>query len=515
VMAGPMIQLLAAETLIQGSAPVDHGFAVPLMLTFALVLVMANGGEKRRAVLFVVGASGLLLLPLATEWGKLGSFSIAPALLALLGGTLTMIIHSALQSASEARLFDIETGLPNGRSFQDLVTGRTGGSAIVARIANFGDVASVLGRAQAAELMSRIAQRLAFAADTPIHRIDDGALAWLSLTGDPDEEVERLDAAALLLRAPFELGGRQLPIAFGFGMAAAGDRDAPTRAAKAADIAIARALRWSRYTMDLEKDSEWRLGLAAELDQAMIAGDIWVAYQPKLNIRTRRVTATEALVRWRHPVRGVIPPDAFIPALEESGRIADLTLWVLDRALTDRAGWSAAGLDLNVAVNLSALLPADPVFVQRLETVLRDHAQGVPALTLEVTESAAMTDPDSAIAALNRLAAMGLALSIDDYGTGLSTLSYLKRLPAREIKIDKSFVMALESNHSDRAMVRSTIDLAHELGFKVVAEGVETEACLQILASFGCDMAQGWHIGKPVPQSELRELAEFRFSKAG
>jgi EAL domain-containing protein (putative c-di-GMP-specific phosphodiesterase class I) len=239
-------------------------------------------------------------------------------------------------------------------------------------------------------------------------------------------------------------------------------------------------------------------------------GHIWVAYQPKLAIASRQITAAEALVRWRHPTRGPVPPDAFIPALEENGRIADLTLFVLEQALVDRTAWAAMGVELDVAVNLSALLPADPAFVRRLETVLHRHAGAVPHLTLEVTESATMADPERAIAALERLAGMGLALSIDDYGTGLSTLSYLKRLPAREIKIDKGFVLGLESSRGDQAMVRSTIDLAHELGFKVVAEGVETAAALDMLATFGCDTAQGWHIGKPMHAADLAELCGAR-----
>src|SRR5581483_7104655 len=169
----------------------------------------------------------------------------------------------------------------------------------------------------------------------------------------------------------------------------------------------------------------------------------------------------------------------------------------LEQALRDHASWTARNLDLNVAVNVSALLPADPAFIQQLEALLPRYPNAAGALTLEVTESAAMLDPKAAIAALERLSALGINLSIDDYGTGQSTLSYLKQLPAREIKIDKGFITALDTSRGDQAMVRSTIELAHELGFKVVAEGVETDAALSLLTSYGCDIAQGWFIGKP------------------
>jgi diguanylate cyclase len=235
----------------------------------------------------------------------------------------------------------------------------------------------------------------------------------------------------------------------------------------------------------------------------MAAGEIWVAYQPKLDIRSGRVKGAEALVRWRHPTRGAIPPDHFIPALEENGRVIDLTLYVLERALADQRDWRAAGIDIGVAVNVSAVLPADPEFVERVEAVLQRYPDQAGALTLEVTESATMLDPTRAVAALETLAALGVQLSIDDYGTGQSTLSYLKRLPAREIKIDKGFVLALESSRADQAMVRSTIELAHELGFRVVAEGVETQSVLDLLAGYGCDIGQGWHIGRPTPNAEF------------
>ena len=505
VIPGPMIQLLAAETLIHGSAPVNHGFVWPLMIALAaLVLISHKRGAERKLVSIPV-AGLILLLPLFSEVAKLGTFTIVPALAALITAQIADALRSAMRSVRQARFFDEETALPNARSLQALLDKADGGTAVVLKIVNYADIASVIGKGDAAEFIRRISDRLQHAGDCPIHRLDEDSLGWMTFDNS-ENQAQQIDAAAAMLRPVFEVAGRRIELNFGFGLAHDDGRDTLTKASIAADRAVVRFLRFVRFSSDMEQESEWRLALAAELDQAMAAGDIWVAYQPKFDMRVGQITAVEALVRWRHPGRGMIPPDAFIPVLEEGVRIADLTIFVLERALSDRAGWHAQGIELGVAVNLSALLPSDRTFVNRLQSVLEEHPKALPYLTLEVTESAAMIDPEAAIRALDAIAALGVSLSIDDYGTGQSTLSYLKRLPAREIKIDKSFVLALEESKSDQVMVRSTIDLAHELGFKVVAEGVETEAALRILAAFNCDTAQGWHIGRPMPAADILAL---------
>ena len=193
-----------------------------------------------------------------------------------------------------------------------------------------------------------------------------------------------------------------------------------------------------------------------------------------------------------------MPPDHFIPVIEAAGRIRELTLFVLERALADLATWHSGGNDLGIAVNISTPLLDDLQFADDVAAIITASGVNPARLTLEITESAALANPERAVAAMERLVALGLRLSIDDYGTGQSTLSYLKRLPASEIKIDKSFITDLVDTRNDQILVRSTIDLAHELGFKVVAEGIEDAACMALLATMGCDTAQGWHIGKPV-----------------
>jgi EAL domain-containing protein (putative c-di-GMP-specific phosphodiesterase class I) len=247
--------------------------------------------------------------------------------------------------------------------------------------------------------------------------------------------------------------------------------------------------------------------LFAELDAAIAGGQIWNAYQPKLDIASGRIVGAEALVRWNHPQRGSIPPDKFIPIVEVEGRARDLTLHVLRRALEDAAGWRAQGPELNIAVNISATLLLDPAFAVMLEEEIAAAQIPASCVTLEVTESAAMKDSKEAVAALNSWRSLGVAISIDDYGTGQSSLAYLQTLPASELKIDKSFVTDLPTNTRNAIMVRSTIALAHELGMKVVAEGIEDRNCLDRLAEMGCDTGQGWHIGRPGPAADLAALA--------
>jgi EAL domain-containing protein (putative c-di-GMP-specific phosphodiesterase class I) len=243
-----------------------------------------------------------------------------------------------------------------------------------------------------------------------------------------------------------------------------------------------------------------------EMDSAMRDGHIKVHYQPKLDLKTNQVTCAEALVRWEHPTRGMLPPDSFIPLAEESGRIEDLTLHVIRQTIEDMRAWCAQGLVLGAAVNISARLLSAPSFVERAEALLANLGVPPSRLTFEVTESAELDDPDASIAALNRFRDRGIKISMDDYGTGQSTLSYLKTLPISELKIDRCFVQHAHLDRGDAMLVRSTIQLAHELGLKVVCEGIEDAECLEFLRGIECDYAQGYFVGKPMTAEALASL---------
>lgn len=238
-----------------------------------------------------------------------------------------------------------------------------------------------------------------------------------------------------------------------------------------------------------------RAALIRELPRAIATGQLFLQYQPKVNVRREAVTGAEALVRWKHPVRGLILPGDFISAAEEGGEIAGLTLWTLRQVIADQRVMAAHGHDMPVFINISGVLLADAAFVAEACRIIKETGAKIG---FEITETAVIRDPDSAIRHLQSFSEIGIPLAIDDYGAGLSSLAYLKQLPATELKIDKMFVMQLTSSNRDPLIVRSTIDLAHALEMEVTAEGVETPAALALLSVMGCDMVQGFLISRPV-----------------
>jgi len=228
-----------------------------------------------------------------------------------------------------------------------------------------------------------------------------------------------------------------------------------------------------------------------------------------LDTNSKRVVAAEALVRWQHPQRGLIPPLQFIPFAEQTGFVRQLTLWIFEEAARNWASLQLSDENLRISINLSTRDLLDHDFPEHLNNLLNIYDLKADAFCLEITESAIMDDPQRAEATLNKLSEQGFKLSIDDFGTGYSSLAYLKRLPVNELKIDKSFVMAMQKDESDAKIVRSTIDLAHNLGLTVVAEGVENQIILNQLKSLKCDEAQGYYIGKPMPVKDFNSWREY------
>ena len=281
---------------------------------------------------------------------------------------------------------------------------------------------------------------------------------------------------------------------------------------KRADVALSAAResddRVARYSGRMSSCGAPAPHLMSELPAALEAGDVVVHYQPQVDLKTGRVVGVEALVRWQHPEHGLLPPVAFIPAAERTGLIRPLTAFVLDASLEQLAIWHSAGRELRVAVNLSVRNLLDRGFVAEVCRALARHGVDEDALELEITESMVMVDPARSIEVLGTLDALGVVLSIDDYGTGYSSLAYLQQLPVRQLKIDRSFVMDLLGSDASAVIVRSTIDLARNLGMSVVAEGVEDDEALLALRDMRCDAAQGFGIGRPVPADEVLALIQ-------
>ncbi|MEP9357649.1 GGDEF domain-containing phosphodiesterase [Sphingomonas sp. KR3-1] len=336
---------------------------------------------------------------------------------------------------------------------------------------------------------SRSVVEIAFERDTPeaaadeIEQIRKGFLRSIDLDGEP----------------------YQLQMHFGVS-AAPSVEDDEVLLAEAAESALEQAREEGRVVMldltraDLAFD---KLTLMRELPRAIANGEMFLQYQPKVHVRRQEIASAEALVRWQHPTRGLILPGDFISVAEQAGEISTLTLWTLRQVIEDQRQLRADGFDLLLFVNISGQLLADAAFVNEVCEML---AATDAKLGFEITETAVIRDPESAIRHLQFFADSGVTLAIDDYGAGLSSLAYLKKLPAKELKIDKMFVMQLTSSNRDPLIVRSTIDLAHALEMEVTAEGVETPSALALLSVMGCDMVQGFLISRPLGLDAFRKF---------
>jgi EAL domain-containing protein (putative c-di-GMP-specific phosphodiesterase class I) len=514
VIPGVVIQTLAAETLMAGPVPAHAGAVWPLLLALLLIFFASRlRAGPLRAALYAGAVALVLALPLVTEASFALTVQVAPALAALGAAMLVSGGSAALDRYLQNALTDPATNLPNLPALEVKAAGRKGLNVVVARIDRFASISSGLGPAATATLVQRVAERLRFAhSEHEIYRVDAASLAWIESREEEDGLESRFDSIAALMRTPVECG-RLIDIALNFGVASGQGsnlRQLVSDAGAAAANAAKRGARWRRFIEADSAEIDWQLALLGELDGAMAHGQIWNAYQPKLDLATGAIVGAETLVRWTHPARGPIGPDSFIPVIEQAGRIRDLTAYVLEQALEDAMHWNEKGHALGVAVNVSATLLADHEFIETVGAILQQHPLPNGQVTIEVTESAAMDSPERAIAALESWRSLGVGISIDDYGTGQSSLHYLQKLPASELKIDKSFVQTIVTDSRNAIMVRSTVGLAHELGMKTVAEGIEDQACLDMLAEMGCDTAQGYHIAKPMPTDELLAFIETR-----
>ncbi len=371
----------------------------------------------------------------------------------------------------------------------------------VDRLAAIKDLGTGLAEQITAVLTARIRQALPGAV---LRRAGRGTLEFV-FDCDPVETRERLAAlqAALQARIAFDGQAFELPVALGYARAEPG---APADAAlvEAAEEALAHARAKHLAVVEFDEDARARrsdrAALMRDLRAALAADALHLVYQPKMEARTGRIAAVEALVRWPHRERGMVPPDLFVALAEQTGDIRLLTERVLRRAVADQARMAAQGVTLAVDVNLSGCLLCDDAFTAwTLECI----AAAVAPIGLEITETAAIADPERAIAHMRAFADAGVHIALDDYGSGLSSLSYLKRLPAHELKIDKAFVLGLTSSARDPLIVRSTVELAHALEMTVTAEGVEDPAARALLTVMGCDRLQGYAIAPPLAADDL------------
>jgi EAL domain-containing protein (putative c-di-GMP-specific phosphodiesterase class I) len=380
---------------------------------------------------------------------------------------------------------------------------------VLAEIVNFAAVRRHVGRARADILSGDIIARMN--ADVPGLRFSAAGRSTVEIAfeGDDAADLDRMiDALRDACARPFDLDGEEHRLLLAFGAASGRmPRTDDVRLVEEAEAALAEARAAdSPVTHDVSGLGAREVRrMAEELRVAIDEDQLMLLYQPKIHVRRQEIGSAEALVRWRHPERGLVLPGDFITAAEDGGVIDILTLWTIRRAIIDQRRLLAAGHDLRIFINISGQLLADRTFV---DAACRMVAEADAKLGFEVTETSVIRDPTSAIANLQRFADIGIVVAIDDYGAGLSSLAYLKQLPARELKIDKLFVTQLTSSNRDPLIVRSTIDLAHALDMEVVAEGVETHAALALLTVMGCDMVQGFLISRPIALDALITFVE-------
>jgi diguanylate cyclase (GGDEF)-like protein len=417
--------------------------------------------------------------------------------------------------------WDSLTALPNRVQFRDAVheaireaelLGEQGTvSVIMLDLDRFKHVNDVLGYRFGDLVLMRVAERLSQhsvrGADL-VARLGGDEFAVLLRNGDlalAQAVAQRIERA---FDAPLSLEEHMVDMGAGIGLACwpTHATDADTLLSRA-EVAMYSAKRRTSgplvYDPSIDLSSAQTLSLMSELRLAVGEGQLRLYLQPKLALDSGRVVGAETLVRWQHPLRGLVPPMQFIPFAEQTGFIRTITMWVFEEAARHWRLLHSEGISITLSVNLSTRDLIDPELPQKFDALLVKHRVPAEAFCLEITESAIMDDPQRAQATLDRLSALGFKLSIDDFGTGYSSLAYLKRLPVDELKIDKSFVLSMEKDADDAKIVRSTIDLAHNLGLSVVAEGVENGKVWDMLRDLNCDQAQGFHMGRPMAASDF------------
>lgn len=453
---------------------------------------------------------------------------IASALVIMIAAVVSRKVNRQAQEMKYQAFHDELTGLPNRMLFLDRLghaislSQREGVPFVIMLLDldRFKEVNDTLGHDVGDMLLQEVSCRLRDAvrdSDT-VARLGGDEFVILMEQIDMAHVPEIAQKIMKILDRPFLLAGQLVDVSASIGIAYFPEHcsDSVTLLQKA-DMAMYAAKRSHSgceiYSDTLVQGSRADLAFKSELLQAMAGDELVLYFQPKIDLHSSKITSVEALLRWQHPQRGFLSPDAFIPLAEQTGLINQLTIWVMKHALQQCAEFNKAGVNITVAVNLSAGSLNDIRMPGEIARLLAEAHINPAMLVIEITESAVMSKPSEALSALQILDRMGVSLAIDDFGTGYSSLAYLSRLPVDEIKIDKSFVLAMVEDEQAAVIVRSTIDLGHNLGKKVVAEGVESEVLWDLLSEWGCDTAQGYYMSKPLPAGQLMQwLKESRWA---
>lgn len=489
------VVLLALSALVAGTGlawSVSRGIVLPVQEAVSIAQAIASGDYRQPVPAGRRDEIGAMLRALDVMRGS---------------------ISSREEKILRLAYVDPLTDLPNRTRFMALFDARPAnahGALVLLDVDRFAPINNALGHQVGDQLLCEIATRMkpAASASSLVARLWGDQFAFMMAGANREQATVQVQQILTALRAPMTIGGQRLDIDASVAIAFyPQDGTDVTTLLRRADLAMTLAKRrQDSIAFGSEVDDEpdhQQLSLIGEMREALAQGEFVIYYQPKLDLRQNRVTATEALIRWRHPVRGMVPPVHFIPFAEQTGFILEITPWVLRQVIEDAARWWQSGISVVASVNLSTRDLLDHGLVVEIQRLLLQFGLPAEKLCLEITESALMDEPELALRHLNELSAYGLKLSIDDYGTGQSSLAYVKTLPVNELKIDRTFVTAVDVTPKNAAIIRSTILLCQELGLSVVAEGAETAQELAWLHVNRCDFVQGYAIARPMPLAEF------------
>jgi len=523
---GIVVLLLIAAALVYLTGGTRYAYlhAIYLPIILAAVVFKMPGG-----ILAGIAAGFLLgpFMPIDTATGqqqqtinwlsRMGAFMVVGAFTGGVAGRLMQQVRSLRWSV----IHHMTTGLPNRRALsEDLrphlerAEGRDGAQLLMLRIENLHEILNTLGYLVSQALLQAVAQRLdeVTPKGSRVYQVDADRLAVLipaNPRGTRDAKSVAHDVLSAMRRS-VPAGEVNVHASVGLGIAqlhdAGGDPDALIRRADIAlNAALRRGARFAVYDICEDRTSPGNLALVGEVMDGIREGQFVLHYQPKLSLVNGSIEGVEALVRWQHPVRGMVPPGDFIPQVENTDLISPLSRWVIKEAIRQQGEWNAKGLKLTMSVNLSVKNLYEDSLLDDVHALLKDHGLRPELLEFEVTESAIMQDPGRALDALRAVRDLGIHLSIDDFGTGYSSLSYLHEIPADIVKIDRSFITRMNDNAQVARIVESTVALSHYLNMAVVAEGVSNRRHLDTVAAFGCDAAQGFLIARPMEASAIEE----------